>query len=297
MENKKNPYIKAVAAAVIVFLFAAYSYGFFQCLPHMSGKDFRNVYGAACKNINILCNHIDEVRIEEGNPVVILKNNYFAFYLAFYDTDKMNFTAALNIYTELTGKYGYEEAYVSTGASGSSDCTFSINSGNFVFNYMTDPQDKINEMMVRLLKTEKINKIRLNYNFSIWGESLPENTSVEELDIWVYPNAPELGNFKNLRTLTLRVGSPFSPGYIPPEEERLNMDFLNELTELESLTVKSWGYLVNFEETCCGGVKYVKFDSNEGYMEDFESSVENSGEFKEALRRAFPNAQIEVVYD
>lgn len=266
-------------------MFTAYSYGFLRYGLKLFDSDFRNVYGVVCKNTNIFCQYIKEIEVDEKGIIVILKKQAMVYILGFGEDKPFlsDFYAALNIHTELLEQYKDKEIYVSTGAIGSSDKDYSIDDGCFYFEYYCNY-----ETMEQILLNEYINKIVMrNVHFNNIEGQLPANTSVNELRIITDLNAPELRNFEGLNTLELKVsvGSKSTIGWVS-DDLRLNMEFLNELPHLETVTVNSYSSLINFSETECGNIKQFTLHTDEC-----------TDELEKTIKAAFPNAEIEIVCD
>lgn len=235
----------------VMVIFTAFSYGFFKYGSKLFDSDSRNVYGVVCKNTNIVYQRISRIEITDDYISVTLKQHTVPYFLIGIDTDPMDFYSAVNIYTELSEQYRDKNISVYTGMFGSCVYNYTIYDGEFWFNKFCPSSFECKlsfyDTMSSVMLLDNIQKI----SYSYWDgkadllnsitEALPVNENISEFECYLH-DTDDLSVFNSFPGLKI-----LDMCFIYDENtdiDKTNMDFLNDLTQLEELILYAdYGHL------------------------------------------------------
>lgn len=276
--------------ALIVLIFICHSCGFFKYGTRLFDRDFRNVYGTVCKNTNAFYQYVKYIDISGERIGVTLKQHTVPYvYIGLGDTDPVDFHSAFNIYAALSERYKDKRVFVSTGAIGSSYCSYSIDGGQLFFNISCPPsldcELSFYEILSKAMLSGNIYEITCDwsgaeYQLDYITEPLPINESVTSLQGFsAYADLSAVTAFQGLTSLNVY--------FINDEtDSAASMDFLNDLTKLESLTIYADSRRIDM-----AGAKNMTLKQFTLYTDSYTE------EFEDQLKCAFPNAEVSIVFE
>ena len=292
MKNKllnKRLIIIGILISVLVLIPIGYGFGFFKHFVFLYDKDFRNIYGITCKNTNIYSQRVASIEVEEDAIVVTLRLNFPTYAFTDYDASADNFYSAINIYKELSKQYADKRIWVSTGTIGSSypDCIIDDGCIEMAWSKKADnPECSISfyDALRQIMLTDNIHTIICDnwtmpdYQLDTITTELPTNNSVTSLKghSGYTDNFSAITSFKGLKELDL--------SFVGDNNIVSDLSFLNELPELENLTITADSMRIDFSDVSHNAVKSFTLHTDE-----------SSQEFESKLSDAFPNAEISVV--
>ncbi len=295
MKNKlliKRLVIIGILISVLVLIPIGYGFGFFKHFVFLYDKNFRNIYGITCKNTNIYSQRVASIEVKEDVIVITLKLNLLTYIFTDYDASADNFYSAINIYKELSKQYANKEIWVDTGEVGSSypDCI--INDGRIEMAWSKkaiNPECSVSfyDALRQIMLTDNIHTITYEswlmtdyYRLDTITKELPINNSVTSLKghSGYTDNFSAITSFKGLKELDL--------SFVGDNNIVSDLSFLNELPELENLTITADSMRIDFAGVSHNAVKSFTLHTDE-----------SSQEFESKLSDAFPNAEISVVCD
>ena len=293
MKNKllnKRLIIIGILISVLVLIPIGYGFGFFKHFVFLFDKDFRNIYGITCENTNIYSQRVASIEVEEDAIVVTLRLNFPTYAFTDYDASADNFYSAINIYKELSKQYADKRIWVSTGTIGSSypDCI--IDDGRIEMAWSTGAANSersvsFYDALRQIMLTDNIHTITYEswimtdyYQLDTITKELPINNSVTFLKghSGYTDNFSAITSFKGLKELDL--------SFVGDNNIVSDLSFLNELPELENLTITADSMRIDFSDVSHNAVKSFTLHTDE-----------SSQEFESKLSDAFPNAEISVV--
>ncbi len=292
MKNKllnKRLIIIGILISVLVLIPIGYGFGFFKHFVFLYDKDFRNIYGITCENTNIYSQRVASIEVKEDAIVVTLRLNFPTYAFTDYDASADNFYSAINIYKELSKQYADKRICVCTGAVGSSyhDCI--IYDGYITMLWLKkadNPECSVSfyEALRQIMLTDNIHTIICDnwtmpdYQLDTITTELPTNNSVTSLKghSGYTDNFSAITSFKGLKELDL--------SFVGDNNIVSDLSFLNELPELENLTITADSMRIDFSDVSHNAVKSFTLHTDE-----------SSQEFESKLSDAFPNAEISVV--
>lgn len=294
MKNKsliKRLIVIGILISVLVLIPIGYGFGFFKHFVFLYDKDFRNIYGITCENTNIYSQRVAAIEVKEDAIVVTLKLNLPTYLFTYYEVSADNFYSAINIYKELSKQYADKRIYVSTGEVGSSypDCIIDGGHIEMAWSKKADnPECSVSfyDALRQIMLTDNIHAITYEswittddyYQFDTITKELPANNSITYLkgSSGYTDNFSAITSFKGLKELDL--------SFVGDNNIVSDLSFLNELPELENLTITADSMRIDFSDVSHNAVKSFTLHTDE-----------SSQEFESKLSDAFPNAEISVV--
>lgn len=293
MKNKllnKRLIIIGILISVLVLIPIGYGFGFFKHFVFLYDKDFRNIYGITCENTNIYSQRVASIEVKEDAIVVMLRLNFPTYAFTDYDPSADDFYSAINIYKELSKQYADKRIWVSTGTIGSSypDCIIVDGHIEMAWSKKADnPERSVSfyDALRQIMLTDNIHTITYEswimtdyYQLDTITKELPINNSVTFLKghSGYTDNFSAITSFKGLKELDL--------SFVGDNNIVSDLSFLNELPELENLTITADSMRIDFSDVSHNAVKSFTLHTDE-----------SSQEFESKLSDAFPNAEISVV--
>ena len=280
----KSSTVKIISAIVIVtILYIGHSYGFFKYCTKLSDKDFRNVYGIACRNTDIFYQRVEFISIDNERITVCLKRHTIPYDFLGFDPHPSDFYSAVNIYRKLATQFKGRIIEVYTGATGSSDDVFKFNNDKVWIDtdYYIGSERMLtfSEILLNVIDMDNISEIASDYTIDSVSDELPVNYNIDSFRCLsdYSGNLSAISSFQGLKNLNIYFTSDKGTNYV-------NMEFLNDLPLLEDLTLTADCTYLDFAYVQNKNVENITF-----YTDNC------TNEYKEKLSYAFPDAQINII--
>ena len=278
-----------IIIAVIYGISLSIIYGFWGSVLKLHSWENIKIYSTVCKNIDIKNQKLVSFNVSSESINIQLKKPYFGIanfflYSIFYVIDRdplSDFNSMLEMYGDLSA-YN-KQVCITAGAVGSSNSTYVLNNGELRIKAWLK-SDTFDEAIRAVMQRNDIVKLSVapdnDISFDSIEGQLPENQSIKHL--FAYTNCtdiPNIKSFKGLNTLELMIFA-----YVDNDDPYFNMDFLNDMPQLETLILHWFPDRFDFSDT----TRYVNVKKVILYID------EHSEEDETLFHDVFPNAEIEI---